>query len=300
MGNNEHNLVQLENTKEYREQFLEEDNSENKLENTKEVNLDEDIIDLNEFENKLVNLKSTDKTEQVKSNGDTLNNKVLQLEDTEDPEKENFNKMKSEEEIETALSAVSSSSNLSEAIKAPLDNKENDSGFEGSPHMRNQETNEKVAAANELSRYDYRRQSSLKNAEEIKIRDKELLESFLNNGNQEKKEDKSKEESPVKEITLETKVINRIPQIPLPVLKKSSEQQKESGFKRKIISTEYKDNVMRRTTKIRFKVNLRQVANTDPEKPTVIKSLLNFFKKFTVFGRKRDLRRQRLEHKKLT
>merc|ERR1712112_712889 len=117
MGNNEHNLVQLENTKEYREKFIEEDNSENKFENTNEVNLDEDIIDLNEFENKLVKLKSTDKTEQVKSNGDTLNNKVLQLEQTEDPEKENFNKMKSEEEMETALSIVSSSSNLSEAIK---------------------------------------------------------------------------------------------------------------------------------------------------------------------------------------
>merc|ERR1712080_214996 len=97
------------------------------------------------------------------------------------------------------------------------------------------------------------------NAEEIKIRDKELLESFLNNGNQEKKEDKSEEESSVKEITLETKVTNRIPNIPLPVLKKSPEEQKKTGFKKKITSTEYKDDIIRRTYKIRFKVNLRQL-----------------------------------------
>jgi len=213
--------------------------------------------------------------------------KLMQLEDTENVERENIKNITSEEEKEIPLNAVNSSSNTSVAIKGPIENKGNDSGFEGSPDIRKQPEDENVAASNELSRYHYRRQSSLiKNAEEIKIRDKELLESFLKNENHENKEDESKEDRPVDEITLETEVMNRIPKIPLPVLKKSSEQQKESGFKRKIISTEYKDKVMKQTYKIRFKVNLRQVANTEPEKPTVIKSLLNFFKKFTVFGRK--------------
>jgi len=268
--NNKHNLVELRNTKEYREHFIEEDNSEQKLTKIKDRKLNEDISDVNDSKNKSAQLSSAEET------------KVIQLEDTENVDEENCNKITSEEEREIPLSAVSSSSNISVAIKAPLENKGNDSGFEGSPDIRKQQEDENVAAANELSRYHYRRQSSLtKNTEEIKIRDKELLESFLKNENHEKKED-----SPVEEITLETKATNRIPQIPLPVLKKSSEQQKESGFKRKIISTDYKDKVMKQTYKIRFKVNLRQVADTEPEKPTVIKSLLNFFKKFTVFGRK--------------
>merc|ERR1711890_142587 len=167
--NNKHNLVQLENTKECKQQFFEEDNSEKELASVKEVKLDKNIIDLNDSDKKLVQLKSTEENEEINSKENTLNKNVMQLKDTEDAEQEKENKIKLEEEIKTPVSVVSSSSNISEAIKAPLDNKENDSGIEGSPDIRNQETDEKVAAANELSRYHYRRQSSLKNAEEIKF-----------------------------------------------------------------------------------------------------------------------------------
>merc|ERR1711962_539247 len=123
------------------------------------------------------------------------------ISDVNDSKNKSVQMNSSEETREIPLSAVSSSSNISVAIKAPLENKGNHSGFEGSPDIRKQQEDENVAAANELSRYHYRRQSSLsKNTEEIKLRDKELLESFLKNENHEKKED-----SPIKEITLETK-----------------------------------------------------------------------------------------------
>merc|ERR1712059_16548 len=151
-----------------------------------------------------------------------------------------------------------------------IDNLDCDSGFEGSPDIK------------ELPRNPSKNQSSLKtNKKENKIQDNKVLESFLNNESSQMKEKRLKLESPVEQSIPETKVLDKKSDIQTPKLKESPKLKKNAGNKQSFATTAFKEGVMKRTYKLRFRVNLDQINET--EKPSIIRALLNFFKSHNVF-----------------
>merc|ERR1712080_757746 len=102
--------------------------------------------------------------------------------------------------------------------------------------------------------------------EEKKIRDKQLLESFLRNENHEQGQKQIKEKTTVtgnsgSRVTPEKK--NRKP---------------------KVTTTAFKDSIMKKTYKIRFHVNLKEAESEKPR--SVLESFLSFFKDRSIFGNK--------------
>merc|ERR1712226_1395137 len=122
--------------------------------------------------------------------------------------------------------------------------------------------------------------------EEKKIRDKQLLESFLRNENHEQgqqiKEKTTVTSNSVSRVTPEKKHVPKIPEIP--VAQEAKEAKKQKNSKPKVTTTAFKDSIMKKTYKIRFHVNQKE---SEAQKPrSVLQTFLSFFKDHRMFGKK--------------
>merc|ERR1712200_157039 len=114
-------------------------------------------------------------------------------------------------------------------------------------------------------------------------RDKQLLESFLRNENQQQQiEDKTTVTSNSgSRVTPERKHLPKIPDIP--IAQEPREAKKQKNRKPKVTTTAFKDSIMKKTYKIRFHVNLKET--NEGEKPrSVLQTFLSFFKDHSMFG----------------
>merc|ERR1712226_1781955 len=118
--------------------------------------------------------------------------------------------------------------------------------------------------------------------EEKKIRDKQLLESFLRNENHEQgqqiKEKTTVTSNSVSCVTPEKKHVPKIPEIP--VAQEAKEAKKQKNRRPKVTTTAFKDSIMKKTYKIRFHVNQKE---GEAQKP---RSVLQTFLSFFMFGKK--------------
>merc|ERR1712032_1676108 len=137
-------------------------------------------------------------------------------------------------------------------ITTNRDQFECDSGFEGSPDLK-------------------------------KIRDKQLLESFLKNENHQIKDKTTVTSNSDGRVTPEKKHVPKIPHIP--IAQEPREAKKQKNRKPKVTMTAFKDSIMKKTYKIRFHVNLKE--SNEGEKPrSVLQTFLSFFKDHSMFGKK--------------
>lgn len=172
---------------------------------------------------------------------------------------------------DSSVTTFSTPSDISRSgFRSFVDSLDCDSGFEGSPDFK------------ELPRNPSKKQSSLKiNTTETKIQDNKNLESSLNNESHQMEGDKLKLESSAKQSIPETKVLDKKSDIRTPKVEESPKLKKKAGIKQSFTTSAFKEGVMNRTYKLRFRVNLDHINET--EKPSIIRSLLNFFKSHTVF-----------------
>merc|ERR1712210_374090 len=177
-------------------------------------------------------------------------------------------------------------------ITTNMDHVECDSGFEGSPDLKKTDgvRNLQVSFADREaeSPVSFPRQTlttpKRSSVEEKKTRDKQLLESFLRNENQQQQiEDKTTVTSNSgSRVTPEKKHLPKIPDIP--IAQEPKEAKKQKNRKPKVTTTAFKDSIMKKTYKIRFHVNIKE---TEAEKPrSVLETFLSFFKDRSIFGKK--------------
>merc|ERR1712130_588238 len=208
-----------------------------------------------------------------------------------------------EEEVEEAESEDEDSENIISAtctlrentpilITTNMDHVECDSGFEGSPDLKKADgvRNLELPSTEAESPLSFPRQTlttpKRSSVEEKKIRDKQLLESFLRNENHEQGQQQIKEKttvtSSVSRVTPEKKHVPKIPEIPL--AQEAKEAKKQKNRKPKVTTTAFKDSIMKKTYKIRFHVNLKEAEGEKPR--SVLESFLSFFKDRSIFGKK--------------
>merc|ERR1712080_750532 len=140
-------------------------------------------------------------------------------------------------------------------IKSSTENFSCDSGFNSSPDIkvRNDDTDKYNQSQDEATFNIFSKQPPLppqrRNTEEKKVRDKELLESFLRNENHQKK--------------------------------------KETMAMSKVTATGIKETLIRKTFKIRFHVKLNQEGgSSQTEKTSVLQCFLKLFKLDKIFSKK--------------
>merc|ERR1712233_223872 len=208
-----------------------------------------------------------------------------------------------EEEVEEAESEDEDSENIISAtctlrentpilITTNMDHVECDSGFEGSPDLEKADgvRNLELPSTEAESPLSFPRQTlttpKRSSVEEKKIRDKQLLESFLRNENHEQgqqiKEKTTVTSNSVSRVTPEKKHVPKIPEIPL--AQEAKEAKKQKNRKPKVTTTAFKDSIMKKTYKIRFHVNLKEAEGEKPR--SVLESFLSFFKDRSIFGKK--------------
>merc|ERR1712210_407151 len=148
-------------------------------------------------------------------------------------------------------------------ITTNMDQVECDSGFEGSPDLKKTDGVRNL----QMSLTDREAESPVSfprqtlttpkrsSVEEKKTRDKQLLESFLRNENQQQQiEDKTTVTSNSgSRVTPEKKHLPMIPDIP--IAQEPKEAKKQKNRKPKVTTTAFKDSIMKKTYKIRFHVN---------------------------------------------
>ena len=122
-----------------------------------------------------------------------------------------------------------------------------------------------------------------RNSVDRTIRDRELLESFLQSENHHLKDESmlSVASIPDRQMTVDKGPMPTMPAIPLPTVRNAPKKAR----KPKITSTAFKESIMQKTYKIRFHVNLNKEAETE-KSSTVLSSFINFFKVHTFFGKK--------------
>merc|ERR1712018_24284 len=178
-------------------------------------------------------------------------------------------------------------------ITTNMDHVECDSGFEGSPDLKKTDgvRNLELPSTEAESPLSFPRQTlttpKRSSVEEKKIRDKQLLESFLRNENHEQGQKQIKEKTTVtsnsvSRVTPEKKHVPKIPEIP--VAQEAKEAKKQKNRKPKVTTTAFKDSIMKKTYKIRFHVNLKEAESEKPR--SVLETFLSFFKDRSIFGKK--------------
>merc|ERR1712130_557556 len=199
-----------------------------------------------------------------------------------------------EEDSENIISATCTlRENTPILITTNMDHVECDSGFEGSPDLKKTDgvRNLELPSTEAESPLSFPRQTlttpKRSSVEEKKIRDKQLLESFLRNENHEQGQQQIKEKTTVtsnsvSRVTPEKKHVPKIPEIP--VAQEAKEAKKQKNRKPKVTTTAFKDSIMKKTYKIRFHVNLKEAEGEKPR--SVIESFLSFFKDRSIFGKK--------------
>merc|ERR1712243_123720 len=178
-------------------------------------------------------------------------------------------------------------------ITTNMDHVDCDSGFEGSPDLKKTDgvRNLELPSTEAESPLSFPRQTlatpKRSSVEEKKIRDRQLLESFLRNENHEQGQKQIKEKTTVTgnsvgRVTPEKKHVPKIPEIP--VAQEAKEAKKQKNRKPKVTTTAFKDSIMKKTYKIRFHVNLKEAEGKKPR--SVLESFLSFFKDRSIFGKK--------------
>merc|ERR1711890_2649 len=178
-------------------------------------------------------------------------------------------------------------------IKSSTENFSCDSGFNSSPDIkvRNDDTDKYNQSQDEATFNIFSKQPPLppqrRNTEEKKMRDKELLESFLRNENHQKKKETMAMSNSGKQITPQKKDIPTVPQIPLPTVRELPGQKKQKSKKSKMTATGIKETLIRKTYKIRFHVNLNQEdGNSQTERTSVLQCFLKLFKLDKISSKK--------------
>lgn len=166
-------------------------------------------------------------------------------------------------------------------IKVNSEERDIDSGFEGSPNMIGNKTDDekKDEACSKATKPTTQKRNSV----DRKIRDQELLESFLQSENHHSKDKSmlSAASIPDRQMTADKGPVPTMPAIPLPTVRNAPKKAR----KPKITTTAFKESIMQKTYKIRFHVNLNKEAETE-KSSTVLSSFVNFFKGHTFFGKK--------------
>ena len=166
-------------------------------------------------------------------------------------------------------------------IKVNSEERDIDSGFEGTTNMIGNKTDDekKEEACTKTNKPTTQKRNSV----DRKIRDRELLESFLQSENHHLKDESvlSVASIPDRQMTADKGPTPTMPAIPLPTARNAPKKAR----KPKITSTAFKESIMQKTYKIRFHVNLNKEAEAE-KSSTVLSSFINFFKVHTFFGKK--------------